>query len=116
MEVVSRPSPGDETLGADQIPARASGIELLGEMSHSGFREPPRLVRRGDGQVLQLTPLLYDVLSAVDGRRGAPDLAEEVSARAEKRLSPEDIQFLVEKKLRPLGVLRCPDGSEPVVE
>ena len=28
-----------------------------------------RLVRRGDGQTLQLTPLLYSVLEAVDGRR-----------------------------------------------
>ena len=38
-------------------------------MVGSGYREPPALARRGDGQTFQLTPLLYLVLSAVDGRR-----------------------------------------------
>ena len=115
MEVVSRPSPGGETLGADQVPARASGLELLGEMSHSGFRDPPRLARRGDGQVLQLTPLLYDVLRAVDGRSTLETIASTVSADG-KRLTPDDIAYLVTEKLRPLGVLRARDGSDPVVE
>ena len=51
-------------------PTRVDGVELIGEMVGSGYRTPPALVRRGDGQVLQLTPLLYTVLNAVDGRRG----------------------------------------------
>ena len=49
-------------------PARVDGVQLIGEMVGSGYRTPPALVRRGDGQVLQLTPLLYLVLNAVDGR------------------------------------------------
>ena len=48
-------------------PARADGLQLIGEMQGSGYRVPPALVRRGDGQTLQLTPLLYAVLEAVDG-------------------------------------------------
>ena len=40
-------------------PARVDGVQLLGEMVGSGYRNPPSLVRRSDGQTLQLTPLLY---------------------------------------------------------
>ncbi len=47
-------------------PTRVDGVELIGEMVGSGYRTPPALVRRGDGQVLQLTPLLYTGA----GRRG----------------------------------------------
>ena len=50
-------------------PARVDGVQLIGQMVGSGYRTPPALVRRSDGQVLQLTPLLYLVLTAVDGRR-----------------------------------------------
>ena len=47
-------------------PTRVDGVQLIGEMVGSGYRNPPALVRRSDGQVLQLTPLLYLVLSAAD--------------------------------------------------
>ena len=59
-------------------PARADGLQLLGTMVGSGYRTPPALVRRSDGQVLQLTPLLYLVLSAADGRRSHAEIAEVV--------------------------------------
>ena len=58
------------------VPARPDGLELIGEMVGSGYRTPPSLVRREDGQTLQLTPLLYAVLEAVDGRRGYAEIAE----------------------------------------
>ena len=47
----------------------ADGVELIGEYEGSGFKEPPLLARRADGQVVQLSPLLYDVATACDGRR-----------------------------------------------
>ena len=115
MEVVSRPPTGGEA-NAALVPQRASHVELLGEMSHSGYREPPRLVRRGDGQVLQLTPLLYEVLSAIDGRRDLRSISDHVSERSDKRLDAEDVAYLIEEKLVPLGVLRDANGNDPAVE
>ena len=61
-------------------PARVDGVQLIGEMVGSGYRSPPALARRGDGQTLQLTPLLYLVLEAVDGRRTYDEIAEPSSA------------------------------------
>ena len=42
-------------------PERAPDLQLLGSEAASGHRRPPSLVRRGDGQTIQLTPLLYAV-------------------------------------------------------
>jgi putative peptide zinc metalloprotease protein len=101
------------SLSGSEVPRRAAGLELLGEMVGSGYRRPPLLVRRGDGQTVQVTPLLYRVLEAIDGRRDHEELAKVVSERVARLLVADDVRFLVESKLRPLGVLQGPDGVEP---
>jgi putative peptide zinc metalloprotease protein len=97
----------------ERAPERASGLLLIGEMAGSGYREPPALVRRTDGQTLQLTPLLYAVLEAVDGRRDDEQIADLVRERTGRPVSPADVRALVDDKLRPLGLLTTPDGREP---
>jgi putative peptide zinc metalloprotease protein len=97
----------------DTVPVLARGIELLGEQPGSGYRQPPALVRRADGQTIQLTRLLYLILEAVDGRRDFARIAEVVGAKAGRLVSADDVRLLTESKLRPLGVLRSVDGAEP---
>ena len=97
------------------VPVRARGIELLDRLAGSGYRDAPFLVRRGDGQTFQVTPLLYNVLAAIDGRRDHAQIASAVSERIGKHATADDVGFLIERKLRSLGVLREPDGSEPTV-
>jgi putative peptide zinc metalloprotease protein len=106
-------APGDGHGGAPSVPVRAEGVELLGQMKGSGYRTPPALVRRSDGQTIHLTRLLYLVLEAIDGRRDHAAIAAEVSERFGKQASADDIATLVETKLRPLGVLAGADGSQP---
>jgi putative peptide zinc metalloprotease protein len=96
-------------------PVRAGGVELLGEVEGSGYRRRPALVRRADGQTIQLTPLLYQLLAAIDGKRGYVELAETLSERSGRLATAEDVRFLTEAKLRPFGLLRRPDGTEPHV-
>ena len=98
------------------IPERAGGVQLLGEMEQSGFKEPPCLVCRGDGQTIQLTDLLYRVLEAIDGRRDLEAVAAEVTRAIGKEASADDIRFLIDEKLRPLGLLKGPDGADPEVD
>jgi len=100
----------------DDVPHHAQGIELLDRLAGSGYRDAPFLVRRGDGQTFQVTPLLYEVLAAIDGQRDYADIAAAVTERVGKEATPADVRFLTEEKLRPLGVLRKPDGSEPAVQ
>src|SRR5688500_9422248 len=96
-----------------QVLARATGVELLGETPGSGYRNPPALVRRGDGQVITLTPLLQQVMRAVDGRRTVAEVAEEVSASSGRLMRADDVAQLVDTSLRPLGLLLRADGAEP---
>ncbi len=108
-------TPADGGPGAAAPPCRAGGVELIGELTGSGYRTPPALVRRADGQTVQLTRLLYLLLEAIDGERDDAELATAVSRRYGRSLAPDDVRVLVESKLRPLGLLRGVDGSEPEV-
>ena len=101
---------------ASERPRLASGTELIGEFEGSGFKRPPRLVRRGDGQTVQLTELLYLVAKSADGTRSYEDIAADVTRDYDKQVSAENVRTLVEDKLRPLGVMTLADGSEPALE
>ncbi|PVG81738.1 hypothetical protein DDE18_17340 [Nocardioides gansuensis] len=94
-------------------PTRVDGVQLIGEMVGSGYRTPPALVRRSDGQVLQLTPLLYLVLKAADGRRSCADIAELIGRELGRSVTETDVRTLVDGHLRPLGLVKGVDGSEP---
>jgi putative peptide zinc metalloprotease protein len=97
-------------------PSRAREVQLLGRLAGSGYQETPTLIRRGDGQMIKLTPLLYELVDAIDGHRGHEELAAALSHRVGKQVTAGDVEFLIEHKLRPLGVLQAPDGAEPEVE
>ena len=98
------------------VPVRAEDVELIGETPGSGYREPPALVRRSDGQTIQLTKLLYLVLAAVDGRRTYDEIADVVSPAFGRRVSADNVHTLCDSKLRTLGVLQLADGSQPEVK
>ena len=99
----------------DDVPQRADGIELIGEMAGSGYREPPALARRADGQTIQLSPLLYLVLGAADGHRTYSEIADYVSDSFGRRVSEGNVRSLVDNQLRPAGLLTGADGAQPEV-
>src|SRR5437660_457155 len=80
--------------------ARGEGVELLGHIHGSGYREGAALVRRADGQMVQLGPLMYAVLERADGERDVPMLAEAVSERLGRRVEVEHVVRLAEKLAR----------------
>ncbi|MFE6555839.1 hypothetical protein ACFVHS_47030, partial [Streptomyces sp. NPDC057746] len=86
------------------------GLELLGEYQGSGSVVRKFLLRRGDGQVIQVSRLLYLVVGSVDGVRDAEAISHRVSGRYGQEVSAEDVVFLVERKLTPLGVT-VPSGG-----
>ena len=101
---------------ADEVPpARADGVQLIGEMEGSGYRVPPALARRIDGQVVRLTPVLYAVLDAIDGNRTVDQVAECVSASLDKTVTADNVRTLIEDNLQPAGLLVAPDGRQPAV-
>jgi putative peptide zinc metalloprotease protein len=100
----STPSP-DGMPRTAQAPRLAEGVELLGEYKDSGYSQPPSLVRRPDGQIIQMSPLLYRVMSRIDGTRDPVAIAKLVSEDLGRTLSAEQVRHLVAAKLLPLGVV-----------
>ncbi|KUI22627.1 hypothetical protein AU193_20785 [Mycobacterium sp. GA-1285] len=94
----------------------ADGVELIGAMAGSGYRIPPALVRRADGQTIQLTPLLYAVLSEIDGTRTASEVATAVTESTGRTVTEDNVHELVDARLRPLGLMLLADGAEPEVK
>jgi putative peptide zinc metalloprotease protein len=97
-------------------PKLADGIELIGEYADSGYKDPPSIARRADGQIIQLPKLLYAIAERADGRRSYDEIAEQVTEEIGRGVSDDNVRFLVDEKLRPLGVLAQADGSTPKLE
>jgi putative peptide zinc metalloprotease protein len=96
-------------------PQLLDGTELLGQAEASGLREPPYLVRRRDGQVVQLSRVLYAIAARMDGRSlGA--IAAGAGSVVDRRIAPEQVAYVAEHKLAPLGLVRLPDGREPILQ
>src|ERR1700757_2943347 len=70
---------------------RAEGVELLGGVHGSGYKEGAALVRRGDGQMVHLGPLMYALLEVVDGQRDNAELAAAMSERLGRGLDEEHV-------------------------
>ncbi len=98
-----------DTSSAVEQPRLANGVELLGEYRDSGYSQPPSLVRRSDGQVIQMSPLLYQVISRIDGTSGPKAIAQQVSADLGRLLNADQVRYLITAKLMPLGVVAGPD-------
>src|SRR4051794_7191358 len=97
---------------AEAAPPRlADGVELIGEYTGSGFEEPPYIARRADGQVVQIAKLFYVVAEEIDGRAGFDEIAERATQRARRGIDGETAQYIVDEKLRPLGLVATGDGE-----
>lgn len=90
-------------------PRLLEGTELLGQAAGSGLREPPYLVRRCDGQVVQLSRLLYMIASLMDGR-DVSAICASAAEELELRIAPEQVAYVAEQKLAPLGLVPFRDG------
>jgi putative peptide zinc metalloprotease protein len=93
-------------------PSLLPGTALVGEYLESGFREPTFLARRADGQVVQLSHLLYLIADAADGVNDCDEIAARVTSDLGRRVSAANVIHLIERKLEPCGVATL-GGSPP---
>ena len=109
------PDGAPETAAAPRL---AEGVELLGEYQDSGYSQPPSLVRRPDGQIIQMSPLLYRVTCRIDGSRDPAAIAKLVSEDLGRALNADQVRHLVTAKLLPLGVVAgqsAPPTANPLL-
>src|ERR1700722_18281217 len=106
--VVEPPSVSVKAVAASSTgnPLRlAESTELLGRYEGSAYKEPHYLVRRGDGQVFHVSHLLYTVLLILDGNRDLNGVAAKMSKELGRPVVADNVDYLVEHKLKPLGLL-----------
>src|SRR3954469_3792903 len=92
------------------VPRLATDVELIGRFEDSGFKEPPYIARRKDGQVVLLAPVLYALAEEVDGRRDTAQIAEALSHRIRRGVDAEMVEMLLDGQLRRLGLVKKRDG------
>jgi putative peptide zinc metalloprotease protein len=95
----------------------AGGVRLLGEYQGSGFTEPHYLIVRGDEQVLHVSRLLFLVaaqLEASSARDATDELgtAAAVSSEYGRTLTVDGLRFLIDERLRPMGIVEPAAPSE----
>ena len=78
---------------------------MIGEYPGSGFREPRYIVRRADGQVIQLPRLLFLLAASLDGQRHQEQVADVLSAKFGKVVQAEQVAYLIDNRLRPAGIV-----------
>lgn len=91
----------------------AEGLQLLGPVQGSGLRESSYLIRRSDGQVVQVSELLHLVATAVHPTRTSVEVADAVSAAFGRTLTVAGLNHLIESRLEPLGLVENTDSEEP---
>ena len=95
------------------VPSLVVGTKLLGAYSGSGFATDNYLLGRSDGRMLLVSPVVYAAANCIDGRRTIAEVAEQVSADLGRHLEPSGLAYLIEAKLRPLGVVAGDEGASP---
>lgn len=92
--------PAQEPIQVPARPERAGGVELLGPVNGSGYRDGTGLIRRSDGQMIQLGPLMYAVLASADGRCDTEELARVSSTELGRTLTADQVRQLCTKLAR----------------
>lgn len=87
-----------------QHPTLAPGVQLIGELPESGFKDRQWLIQR-DGQFIQVTELLYRIAEQANGQRTLEEIAAEVTAATAWIVSPDNVRQLIQAKLVPLEII-----------
>jgi putative peptide zinc metalloprotease protein len=91
---------------------RAEGVELLGDVHGSGYKEGAALVRRADGQMVQLGTLMYALLECVDGQKRPSELAATLSEKLGRNVDEDHVAALA-RKLAQQGLLAGTEQNAP---
>jgi hypothetical protein len=109
---------GEDKTGQSEVPRgreilwrRAPGVELLGAAPGIDPAQRLFLVRRRDGQAVQLSELLYLIVAVAGRGRSTEDLAVEVGRISGRKLSVVALIHLIDRELVPLGLVEeCRSG------
>jgi putative peptide zinc metalloprotease protein len=98
-------------LSSEQL-APAAGLELLGAVPGSGYENGAALVRRADGQTVQLGPLMYALLEELDGHRDSTELSEAMCDKLGRACDERHVEAIAQK-LAEQGLIAGSEANAP---
>ena len=110
QEKVTAKGDGNTTAAVPERPSLAQGVQLIGEMKDTGFKDRQWLVRRGE-RFVQTTELLYRVAEQATGERTLEEMAAGVTEATDWLVSADDVRRLIQNRLLPMGLIAAADGS-----
>ncbi|QHK21534.1 hypothetical protein GU243_19595 [Pseudarthrobacter psychrotolerans] len=84
----------------------APGIVFLGPVEGSGLKDRSYLLQRGDGQIVQLSALLYLVVVSISAEKSLEDTARDISDAYGRELGVTGLLHLIDRRLAPMGLVR----------
>jgi putative peptide zinc metalloprotease protein len=112
VDLAVPPGPEVPPPASPDCAAPVCAVELVGSFQGSGRTDDTYLARRDDGQWVQLSPLLWLTLSNLDGIRSSAQVADRVTADWGRPVAGEDIDYLIDKKLLPVGLVGTTSGND----
>jgi putative peptide zinc metalloprotease protein len=97
-------------LGLD-LPRLSPGVQQLGEYQGSALTGATYLVRNAHGQVVQVSRLLNQVLTGIDGRSTLSEIATRVTLASGRPVSAGNVEYLLTHKIAPLALLAAGRGT-----
>lgn len=92
---------------------RTPEVELMGRAQDSGLKADTFLIKRGDGQIVQLSGLLHTVLQEIDPAHSPEQIAGAVSSAYGKTLDTDGLSYLITKYLTVLGLVEIVGAPKP---
>jgi putative peptide zinc metalloprotease protein len=108
--MISEPGQPSTDTAVPQRPVLAPDVQLMGVMQGTGFKDRQWLIQRGQ-RFIQVTELLYRVAEQVNGESAVEEIAERVTASTDWNVGADDVKYLIQTKLIPLGLVATADGS-----
>lgn len=101
----------DQLAAIIQRPCLREGIEL--HPFDTSATEPVYLAQLPNGQRLQISAFLYDILSRLDGQHTLAELAAVITAGQEQPISEQELDWVLREKIHPQGLLAGSDVPYP---
>ena len=110
-ERISPEPSGRYCYGPGEKPSLACHVRRAGKLSELGFQDPQWLLDNG-GKFIQVTELLYRIAEYADGEHTLKEIAARVTNVTEWSLDAADVEYLIESKLAPLGLIENAAAAE----
>lgn len=81
------------------------GLEIIGKINNSGYKHDAYLIKTHEDTYIELSELLYQTIIAMQSFSSEEQIAHQLSHFYDKEIDTHAVRFLIDTKLKPLGII-----------